>query len=97
MIRQLLSVSLDYGVKCMGVWQEVAMDSQKELLGPGMPCLFTPSRRQPLKRPYSHFRGDHLQSGWLVAVFYPLGHPTPYASAENVIVFQKNQISSLGG
>jgi hypothetical protein len=37
----------------------------------------------PLKQPHGHFRGPTLWptmwSGQPAAVFYPLGHPTPYA------------------
>jgi hypothetical protein len=51
----------------MGVWQGVAMDSLKFLLG--LLCL-------TLLMAVSGVA--HLQSGWLAAIFYPFGHPTPY-------------------
>jgi hypothetical protein len=60
----------------MGVWQGVPMDSLK--FDPGPPCL-------TLLRPAG---GSHVkavagvalpQGGRPAAVFYPLGHPTPYA------------------
>jgi hypothetical protein len=47
----------------MGVWQEVAMDSLN--LHPGLPCHVSGVACQQGRRP--------------AAVFYPLGHPTPYA------------------
>jgi hypothetical protein len=46
-----------------------------------MPYTSIPCRRPPLKWPCACFRDDCLQSGRLVAILYPLGHPTPYASA----------------
>jgi hypothetical protein len=47
----------------IGIWQGVAMDSLK--FHPGSPCLtvLCPADRQPLKRPYSRFRGG-LPTGW---------------------------------
>jgi hypothetical protein len=53
----------------------------KVSLGPTLPNPSTPCRRPPLRRPDGHFRSGRLQGGWSAAVFYPLGHPTPYASA----------------
>jgi hypothetical protein len=52
----------------------------KILLGPAMPYLNMSVRQPPLKQRYSRFRGGRPQGGWPVAVFYPLGHPRPYAS-----------------
>jgi hypothetical protein len=51
----------------------------KVSLGPTMP---DPSGGPPLKRPYSHF-SDGPPAGRPVAIFYPFGHPTPYASGLN--------------
>jgi hypothetical protein len=39
-----------------------------------------PAGGHPLKQPYGHFSGGCSQDGWTAAIFYPLGHPTPYAS-----------------
>jgi hypothetical protein len=44
---------------------------------PSRPC-----ERPPLKRPYKHFKGGRRQGRQPAAVFYPLGHPTPYALHE---------------
>jgi hypothetical protein len=46
------------------------------MLYPYMPC-----GQPPLKRPHNRLRGGRPQVGRLAAVFYPRGHPTPYASA----------------
>jgi hypothetical protein len=63
----------------MGVWQGVAKDSLK--YSPGLPCptLLHPVSEPPLKRPYGHLRVVHPQGRRPAAVFYPFGHPTPYA------------------
>jgi hypothetical protein len=45
-----------------------------------MPYPSTPHRWPALREPYGPFRGSHLQGRLLAAIFYPLGHPTPYAS-----------------
>jgi hypothetical protein len=74
----------------MGVWQGVGMDSIK--FHPGLLCpnLLLPAGRPagkpPLKRLYGlmAFSGVALPQGRQPAtVFYPLGHPTPYAYAES--------------
>jgi hypothetical protein len=56
----------------MGVWQGVAMDSIKFHLGllcPIFLCL----------GPTAISGVACLQGRWPAAIFYPLGHPTPYA------------------
>jgi hypothetical protein len=57
----------------MGVWQGVAMDSLR--------TQFTWVRHalSYALRPYGRFRGDPPKGGRPAAVFFPLGHPTPYA------------------
>jgi hypothetical protein len=50
-------------------------------LGPAMPYPSMPCGWPPLKRPYGCLgRGRLQREGGPAAVFYPLGHPTPYAS-----------------
>jgi hypothetical protein len=53
----------------------------KVSLGSTMPYPSTPCGRPPLKRPYGRVRGGRPQGRRIAAIFYPLGHPTPYASA----------------
>jgi hypothetical protein len=67
----------------MSGWQGAANDQglPKVSLGPTMPYPSTPCRRPPLKRLHGHFGAGHLQGGRPAAVFYPLGYPTPYATA----------------
>jgi hypothetical protein len=50
------------------------------LLGPAMPDPSTPCRWPLLKRSYSRFRGGCQHGGRPAVVFYPFGHPAPYAS-----------------
>jgi hypothetical protein len=66
-------------LRSMGVWQGVAMDSLKLKFHLGLPCptFLHPVGGLPLKQPYCH-----LQSRRPAAVFYPYGHPTPYAYVE---------------
>jgi hypothetical protein len=59
----------------MGVWQGVAMDSLKFHRRPPCYTFLHPAGRLPLKWPYVACP----QVGRQAAVFYPLGHPTPYA------------------
>jgi hypothetical protein len=49
--------SLRFKKKYIGVWQGVAMNSQKFHLGPPCPALLGPAGKSPLKRPDGHFRG----------------------------------------
>jgi len=77
----------------MGVWQGVAMDSLKIHLGspyptllcPALPFYALPYLSMPcptLLRPMGGPPETALwpfQGGWPAAVFYPLGHLTPYA------------------
>jgi hypothetical protein len=58
----------------MGVWQGVAMDSLKFHLSLPCPTLLRSVGGPTLKWPYGHFMG-----GPPAAVFYPFGHPMPYA------------------
>jgi hypothetical protein len=51
------------------------MDSIMFHPGPSRPCGHPPP--PPLKWPYSHFRGG--PPAGQAAVFYPFGHPMPYA------------------
>jgi hypothetical protein len=67
------------GAVSIGVWQGVAMNSLKFHLGPPCPTLLCPAGGSPLKWPYGRFRGGPPEDGRPVAVFYPFGHPTPYA------------------
>jgi hypothetical protein len=46
----------------------------KVSLMPAMPYHSTPCDREPLKRPYRHFRGDRRVGG-LQLCYYPLGTP----------------------
>jgi hypothetical protein len=50
---------------------------------PGLLCptLLCPSGGPTLKWPFGCFKGDPP-----AAVFYPFGHPTPYASAREDLV-----------
>jgi hypothetical protein len=41
--------------------------------------LFMPCRWPPLKRPDGPFRGGRPQGGQPSAIFYPIGHSSPYA------------------
>jgi hypothetical protein len=60
----------------MGVWQGVAMDSLKYYFC--SPCLTLQRLAgRPLLRVVSGVA--RLQGGRPAAIFYPLGHPTPYA------------------
>jgi hypothetical protein len=54
----------------MGVWQGVTMDSLKFHSGLPNPTLLRTEGWPPLKRSY----GPQV-----AAIFYPFGHPTPYA------------------
>jgi hypothetical protein len=63
----------------MGVWQGVAMDSLKLHPGPPCPTLLRPAASQP-RNSLSAISGvTRPQGGQPVVVFYPVGHPTPYA------------------
>jgi hypothetical protein len=53
----------------MRVWQGVATDSLKFHPGPLCPTLVRPAVARP-------------QGGQPVAVYYPFGHPTPYADVD---------------
>jgi hypothetical protein len=77
----------------MGIWKGVAMDSLKYHPGLNCPTLLRSVGRPPQKWPYGHtalqsyglmavWGVAHLQGGRPSAVFYPLGHPTPYAYAD---------------
>jgi hypothetical protein len=49
-------------------------------LGPAIPYPSTPCRRASLETALQLFQGwPAHRAGLPVAVFYPLGHPTPYA------------------
>jgi hypothetical protein len=69
----------------MGVWQVVVMDLLKFHLGLPCPTLLRPAGGQSTKWPYGCFRGGppagvaRLHGKRPAAVFYPFGHPTPYA------------------
>jgi hypothetical protein len=58
----------------MGVWQGVAMDSLKFRPGPTMPYPST------VVSGVAHPLGKRL-----AAIFYPFGHPKPYAYAFQII------------
>lgn len=49
----------------------------KASLGPAMPYTL---QAATLKQAYGCFRGGHQQGERSLAIFYPLGYPTPYAS-----------------
>jgi hypothetical protein len=60
-------------------WQRV--DFLKFHPGPPCPTLLHPAGGTPLKRPRTAVSGvARPQGGRPAAVFYPFGHPTPYAS-----------------
>jgi hypothetical protein len=58
----------------------MTMDSLKFHLGLPCPTLLRLTGGPPLKRPYSLFRGRPP-----AAVFYPFGHPRPYAFEEEIM------------
>jgi hypothetical protein len=59
--------------RIIGVWQGVAMNSLKFYPSPPCPTLLHPAGPRA-------FSGVAFpQGGWLSAMFYPFGHPTPYA------------------
>jgi hypothetical protein len=65
---------------CIGVWQEMTMDCLKFYLDPPFPTLLCPAggragHPQNALMAYSRAR----QARQPATVFYPLGHPTPYA------------------
>jgi hypothetical protein len=60
----------------MGVWQGVAMDCLKFHLGP--PCLPFYALMN-INSLTAVSRVARPQGRQLAAVFYPFGHPTPYA------------------
>jgi hypothetical protein len=66
---------LGMSVSSMGVWEGVAMDSLKFYTGLLYPTLLRPAGEPRLKQPHSRF-----WDGLPTAVFYPFGHPSPYAS-----------------
>jgi hypothetical protein len=61
-------------------WTKVSLG--QTFLYPSMTC-----GRPPLKRPHSCFRGGCPQGRRPMAVFYPLGHPTPSASVHHRFCF----------
>jgi hypothetical protein len=65
----------------IGVQQRLAMDPLVLYPGPPCPTLLCSVGGPSLEWPYSRFRGGHSWDGWPAAVFYPFGHPTPYAHA----------------
>jgi hypothetical protein len=69
------------------VWQVVAMDSLKFHQGLPCPTLVRPCgrARYPLNYLTANSGVARPQGGSLTAVFYPLGHSTPYAYALLVI------------
>jgi hypothetical protein len=74
-------------VLSMGVWQGVAMDSLKFQTGPAMPYLSTPCRQATL--------GVARMQGQLpAAVFYPLGHPMPYAYGLKHFILEVNDFQN---
>jgi hypothetical protein len=73
--QSLRSLNHVNGLKAMGVWQGVAMDSFKFHLGPPCPTLLH----------YKAVSGvAHPQGRQPAAVFYPFGHPTPYVYAKGL-------------
>jgi len=68
----------------MGVWQGLAMESLKFHPGLLCPTLVCPAGGPSLKRPCGHFRVACLQVGRPAVIFYPFGHPTPYAYGINI-------------
>jgi hypothetical protein len=77
----------------MGVWQGVAMDSLKFHPYPRCSTLLSPVGRPPLKW-FTAVSGVACSQGWWpAAVFYPFGHPTPYA----YVGVLQTYLVSLGG
>jgi hypothetical protein len=63
----------------MGVWQGVATDSLRFYPGPPCPTLLRPAGEPPLKRLHVVSGMARPQGEQPAAVFYPFGHPMPYA------------------
>jgi hypothetical protein len=69
----------------MSAWQRVAMESLKFHTNPPCPTLLCPAGVTLLKRPY----GRHAP------VFYPFGHPTPYAYEGKHCLLNYTQVSLM--
>jgi hypothetical protein len=63
-----------------GVWQGEGMESLKFYLGSPYPRLLPPAGGSPPNGLMAVWGVAHPQGGRAAAVFFPFGHPMPYAS-----------------